>query len=82
MKECIYCFKQIEDSSKWCGMSCKRLFLVENYDPMATIRTMSEEHHKHFEEQKKALKKMEESGLSASEYILGTNKDAKGEKVE
>ena len=75
MKSCLYCKKEIEDGN-WCSMECKRLFLINHYDPFATISTMQEfiiekekEREAHFE----AMKKM---GVTATEYILGEKNDA------
>lgn len=81
MDNCIHCFIQI-DEGKWCSMECKRKFLVANYDPMATIRTMSEEHEKHMIAQKKTLEEMKKSKLTASEYIMGTKDNPLTEKVD
>jgi len=55
-------------------MECKKAFLLAQYDPMATIKVMSEQHDKHLVDQKKALKEMKDSGLTASEYIMGEEK--------
>ncbi len=72
MKECINCFKQIDDRT-WCSTECKRKFLIRNYDPMTIIRATSEEHDKRMKKHQEAIKKMKESGLAASQYILGNN---------
>ena len=65
----IKCSNKVEDGAKWCCMECKKAFLLDNYNPDATIRAMREQQEDFKERQKKVLAEIKASGLSFSEFI-------------
>ena len=66
----VKCSNKVKDGAKWCGMECKKQFLLNNYSPDATIRAMKESQEDFREGQRRVLKEIKDSGLSVSEYIL------------
>lgn len=72
IKECLNekCSTQLEEDMKWCCMECKKQFLLDNYSPNATIRTMKESQDDFKERQKKVLQEIKESGLSIRDFLL------------
>ena len=71
MVSCVHCGVWIDGKAKWCCMEHKKQFLIDNYSPEATIRAMRETQEDFRKGQKEVMKKIKESGLGISEYILG-----------
>ena len=81
-KECLFCEKGIPEDMKWCSMSCKKDFLLDNYDSGCTIRMFQEYEDTRIKRRMEFKEKLHESGVSPVDYILGNKKDAFEEKSE
>ncbi len=89
--KCLNCNVEIETIEGvevlWCSIKCKKEFYAKYFAGNVDVRIWEHEYDEHFKEgQKKVMKKIRESGLTASEYIrsLGDFKedDAISEKTE
>lgn len=77
----VKCSNLVEDGNKWCTMECKKHFLFDHYSDGQTQQWFKEYNEDYKENQKEIMEKIEQSGMSISEYILGIS-SGKGVKNE
>lgn len=71
MDKCIHCYKQLScDNYIWCNMKCKESFLLDNYSHAQCIKVFGEEAARKKPLYEAALKRLKDSGLPMSDYLL------------